>query len=43
MKIGHKVKSTVLFQGGTPEHQKNQIAALKELGFDDEEIKKRIL
>ena len=29
--------------GGTPEHQKKQIAALKELGFDDEEIKKRIL
>ena len=25
--------------GGTPEHQKKQIAALKELGFDDEEIK----
>ena len=29
--------------GGTPEHQKKQIAALKDLGFDDEEIKKRIV
>ena len=29
--------------GGTPEHQKKQIAALNDLGFDDEEIKKCIL
>ena len=39
MKIGHKVKSTVLFQGVHLSIRKKQIAALKELGFDDEEIK----
>lgn len=36
-----EIYSSVL--GGTPEHQKKQIAALKELCFDDEEIKKCIL
>ena len=33
-----EIYSSVL--GGTPEHQKNQIAALKELGFDVEEYEK---